>query len=113
MGSSHLLLSMYIISIYAWRRKYNNGYVLEDYSMIPAAICVMLTMLLADLNSQWYMKHDRSNYSQTIRGLSAPKWSQYLMSSAQFHATVHCLLTSERLSVQLQRYQLFNYLHSV
>jgi len=69
-----------------WRNLYNN-------SMIPAATCVMLTMVFADLNARWYMTHDRLNYSQTIRGLSAPKWSQYLMSSAQFHATTHCLLT--------------------
>ena len=69
--------------------------------MIPAAMCVGLTMIFVDLNSQWYMTYDRSNYSQTIRGLSAPKWSQYLMSSAQFHATIHCLLTSDRLSVQI------------
>ena len=73
----------------AWRNKY-NGWLLEDCSMIPAAMCIGLTMILVDLNSQWYMKHDMSNFSQTIRGLSAPKWSQYLMSSAQFHATIHC-----------------------
>lgn len=94
------------LAFIAYRRKYINvNWSLEhddNYcTILPASICVSLTMILADLNSNWYKAHDKLNYSPTIRGLSAPKWLQYLMSGAQFHATVHCLLTSNRLSVQI------------
>ena len=80
-----------------------HGWSLEDgsCSVVPAACCVGLTMILADRNSHWYRTRDGTNFSRTIRDLTAPKWAQYLMSSAQFHATVHCLLTSDRLSVQI------------
>lgn len=93
------------LSFIAWRRKIHNWTLQEDgscKSILPAAFCVGLTMILADANSHWYKSHDKgSNYSRTIRDLSAPKWAQYLMSSAQFHASIHCLLTSDRLSVQI------------
>ncbi len=54
-------------------------------------------MILADEVSKSY----GTEKSRTIRDLKAPQWSQYLMSSAQFHATVHCILTSNTLSVQV------------
>lgn len=82
----------------AWRRKANN-WKLDDgsCSVIPAAFCVVLTMILADGVAKSY----GTEKSRTIRDLEAPPWSQYLMSSAQFHATVHCILTSDTLSVQI------------
>ena len=49
---------------------------------------------------KWYRTRSGWEGSRTIRDLMAPRWAQYFMSSAQFHATVHCLLTSNRLSVQ-------------
>lgn len=66
-------------------------------SVIPAAFCVVLTMIFADGVAKSY----GTEKSRTIRDLKAPEWSQYLMSSAQFHATVHCILTSDTLSVQI------------
>ena len=71
-----------------------------DCSILSAGACVVLTMMLVDMNTRWYKVH-QSNFTRTIRDLAAPEWLQYLMSSAQFHATVHCLLTSNRLSVQI------------
>ena len=38
--------------------------------------------------------------SRTIRNLRGPPGALYLMSSAQFHANVHCLITCDRLCVQ-------------
>jgi len=90
------------LSLIAWKRKLYN-WALEDgsCSMIPLAICVLLTMASADAISRWYRLNVGMKGSRTIRDLTAPRWAQYLMSSAQFHATVHCLLTSNRLSVQI------------
>lgn len=90
------------LAFIAWRRKCHmwsleNG----DCSILSAGVCVVLTMILVDLNTRWYKAHQKSNYTRTIRDLTAPQWLQYLMSSAQFHATVHCLLISNRLSVQI------------
>jgi hypothetical protein len=60
-----------------------------------------LTMVAAGHIFRWYQINVGTKGNRTIRDLTAPKWAQYLMSSAQFHATVHCLLTSDRLSVQI------------
>mmetsp|Transcript_14774 Transcript_14774/g.28172 ORF Transcript_14774/g.28172 Transcript_14774/m.28172 type:complete len:336 (+) Transcript_14774:77-1084(+) len=86
----------------AWTRKINK-LTLEDgsWSIMPAAFCVGLTMVSADWISLWYKSHVGMKGNRTIRDLTAPKWVLYFMSSAQFHATVHCLLTSNRLSVQI------------
>eukprot|EP00984_Skeletonema_dohrnii_P037447 scaffold39525_cov139-Skeletonema_dohrnii-CCMP3373.AAC.3 len=86
------------LSFIAWRRKMNN-WKLEDgsCSIVPAAFCVVFTMILADQIAKSY----GTKKSRTIRDLKAPQWSQYLMSSAQFHATVHCILISDTLSVQI------------
>ncbi len=82
----------------AWRRKANNWKLGDgSCSVMPAAFCVVFTMILADRVAKSY----GTEKSRTIRDLNAPKWSQYLMSSAQFHATVHCILTSDALSVQI------------
>jgi len=91
------------ISFLAWIRKV-HGWKLEDgtCSIIPAAIIVFITMLSSDRVVQWHKSHYGLKGSRTIRDFGvAPRWSRYLMSSTQFHATVHCLLTSDRLSVQI------------
>jgi hypothetical protein len=86
------------LAFIAWRRKMNN-WALDNgsCSFIPAAFCVIVTMILADLVAKSY----GTKRSRTIRDLKAPQWSQYLMSSAQFHATVHCILISDSVSVQI------------
>eukprot|EP00986_Skeletonema_menzelii_P008824 scaffold3838_cov157-Skeletonema_menzelii.AAC.14 len=86
------------LSFIAWRRKVND-WKLDDgsCSIIPAAFCVVLTMIVADQIAKSY----GTEKSRTIRDLTAPQWSQYLMSSAQFHATAHCILVSNTLSVQI------------
>lgn len=90
------------LAFIAWRRKL-HGWTLEDGSctILPAAFCVGLTMILADQIAKWFRSNMGMKGSRTIRDLTAPRWAQYFMSSAQFHATVHCLLTSDRLSVQI------------
>ncbi len=85
------------LAFIAWRRKLSDEWTRENYSIMPAAVCVILTMLAADKIAISY----GSQGSRTIRDLTAPKQAQYLMSSAQFHATVHCLLTSDKLKVQI------------
>ena len=86
------------LSFIAWRRKVNDWKIDDgSCSIIPAAFCVLLTMVLADQSANLYGKEK----SRTIRDLKAPQWSQYLMSSAQFHATVYCILISNTLSVQI------------
>lgn len=85
------------LAFIAWRRKLSDEWTHENYSIMPAAVCVMLTMLAADKIAISY----GSQGSRTIRDLTAPKQAQYLMSSAQFHATLHCLLTSDKLKVQI------------
>ncbi|KAL7528570.1 hypothetical protein ACHAWF_002613 [Thalassiosira exigua] len=90
------------LAFLALRRK-ENGWRLEDgsCSVAPAAVCVAATMMAADRTAQWYRSQPGTEGSRTIRDLTAPRWAQYMMSSAQFHATTHCLLTSDRLSVQI------------
>ena len=85
----------------AWKRKVNKQPLDGTYSIMPAAIIVGCTMISADLIGRYFLCQPGLENSKTIRGLSAPKWAKYIMSSAQFHATVHCLLTSDRLSVQI------------
>ena len=94
------------LAFIAWRRKLYKQQTLEDgsCSIFPALCCVGLTMLSADKVATWYRTNNNvgvTTGNRTIRDLTAPKWAQYFMSSAQFHATVHCLLTSNRLSVQI------------
>ena len=86
------------LAFIAWRRKMNRwNHDDASCSVMPAAFCVVCTMMLADQVAKSY----GTKGSRTIRDLKAPQWSQYLMSSAQFHATVHCLLTSDTCSVQI------------
>lgn len=90
----------------AWRRKLHGwrlgGEEGGSCGIAPSAFCVGATMMAADWIASWYRKNVGSKgNNRTIRDLRAPGWAQYLMSSAQFHATVHCLLTSDRLSVQI------------
>jgi hypothetical protein len=79
----------------AWYRKRNLP---PNFDFWNAA-AVFLTMISADAVTRYFQRIGES--SPTIRGLNAPKGALYLMSAAQFHATVHCLLTSDRMSVQL------------
>uniref|UniRef100_A0A7S2MYD7 Uncharacterized protein n=1 Tax=Helicotheca tamesis TaxID=374047 RepID=A0A7S2MYD7_9STRA len=66
---------------------------------MPSILAVFLTMIGADVITAWYKARNASSPS-TIRGLKGPRGLLYLMSAAQFHATVNCLLTSDRMSVQ-------------
>ncbi|CAB9508454.1 unknown protein [Seminavis robusta] len=56
-------------------------------------------MISADTVANWYST--KGENSRTIRDLKGPPGALYLMSSAQFHANVHCLFTADRLCVQL------------
>ncbi|KAL3790927.1 hypothetical protein HJC23_004909 [Cyclotella cryptica] len=89
------------LAFLAWKRKVNKQTLDSSCSIMPAAIVVGCTMISADLIGRHYRSQPSLQSSNTIRGLSAPKWATSLMSTAQFHATVHCLLTSDRLSVQI------------
>jgi hypothetical protein len=73
----------------------------EYISIVPPAIIVGCTMILADVIHVYFRSRPDFKSSSTIRGLAAPRWSKYIMSSAQFHATVHCILTKDKLSVQI------------
>jgi hypothetical protein len=88
----------------AWYRKLhgcadNKGDLKASCSLLSAAAIIFATMMSADAVSIYYRRIGEE--SRTIRGLSGPVGVLYLMSSAQFHATVHCLLTKDRLCVQL------------
>ena len=81
--------------ILAWYRKRHSRF---DYMWLNAMV-VFATMIGADTVTTYFRRIGES--SPTIRGLTAPDGVLYLMSAAQFHATVHCFLTSDRMSVQL------------
>ena len=59
---------------------------------------IMVTMFGADHVTSHFSRLGES--TPTIRGLNGPSGALYLMSVPQFHATVHCLLTCDRMSVQ-------------
>lgn len=88
-----------IILLYiAWYRKYNeSGY--KNYDMIANYITVICTMILADSIRKYYQIIGED--SHTIRDLEGPPGVLYIMSSAQFHATLHSLMTKDKLSVQI------------
>lgn len=72
----------------------------EETCHSAIALCIVLiTMVAADAVAERYRKLGLA--SKTIRGLSAPVSLRYLMSAAQFHATLHSLLTTDTLSVQM------------
>lgn len=89
------------LAFLTWKRKVNKQTLDSLCSIIPAAIIVGCTMISADLIGRHFRSQPTLESSNTIHGLSAPRWAKYLMSTAQFHATVHCLLMSDRLSVQI------------
>jgi hypothetical protein len=63
-----------------------------------AFVIFLMNMLCVDFvttNSK-----SRGESSHTIRGLKGPAGLKYLMSAAQFHANVNCLVTSHKMSVQ-------------
>ena len=64
-----------------------------------AFIIVLCTMILADTIKHHYKK--MGDGSRTIRDLHGQPGVLYMMSSAQFHATLHSLMTSDRLCVQI------------
>jgi len=66
---------------------------------IAAFTIVILTMIASDYVTKRFRELGMA--SRTIRDLNAPKFLQYMMSSAQFHATLHSLMTSKSLSVQI------------
>lgn len=68
-------------------------------SVWPPALVVLLTSMSADWVASIYARI--GDQSTTIRGLNGPPGALYLMSAAQFHANVHCLLIQDRLCVQL------------
>jgi hypothetical protein len=69
------------------------------FSVWPSTLVVFLTMLAADYVARTFRKFGEP--SRTIRDLNGPPGALYIMSSAQFHANVHCLLLGDRLCVQL------------
>ena len=62
-------------------------------------LIVLITSVAADSVTRYYKQFGES--SSTIRQLNGPRGILYLMSVAQFHATVHCLLTTDKLAVQV------------
>lgn len=110
---------MALISL-AWHRKikhFNNhartDEVINDFDadiikeqgqgIIPspfvAYTIVMCTMLAADATSHKFQTVGQG--SRTLRDLDGSKGAILLMSAAQFHATLHSLLTNDRLCVQI------------
>ncbi len=97
--------SMALLSL-AWYNK-QKSYVhyksddnaLESQSCAVAFGIVMVTMVSADMVAKRFCALGQS--SNTIRGLKAPPFVQYLMSAAQFHATLHSLMTRDNLCVQI------------
>jgi len=81
----------------AWYRKGNNRAV--EKSQHAAFIIVFCTMILADTIKHHYKK--MGDGSRTIRDLHGQPGVLYMMSSTQFHATLHSLMTSDRLCVQI------------
>mmetsp|Transcript_40250 Transcript_40250/g.121254 ORF Transcript_40250/g.121254 Transcript_40250/m.121254 type:complete len:331 (-) Transcript_40250:322-1314(-) len=67
---------------------------------IPAAI-VIAAMMAADSVTNRYRTLRGGGSSRTIRDLSGPPGALYLMSSAQFHATLHSIMTTDRMGVQI------------
>lgn len=84
----------------AWFRKQHNDKEALSFSRLPAIATVFITMMCADAATAWFQAQGASS-TTTIRGLKGPPALSYLMSVAQFHATVNCLLTSTQMSVQL------------
>jgi len=99
----------------AWHRKLNGSdigeyeeendanrsfWLLSGHSVWPAAAIVIATILCADVAAAYFrwLGHE----SRTLRDQgSVPQGFLYLAAAAQFHANVHCLLTSDKLCVQL------------
>lgn len=63
-------------------------------------IIVVATMKAVDYVAKCYQTLQYGS-SRTIRDLAGPPGVLYLMSAAQFHATLHSLLTTDRLCVQI------------
>ena len=61
---------------------------------------IIMTMIAADTVAKYYSTK-KGGGSRTIRDLKAPGSIRYLMSAAQFHATLHSLMTNDRMSVQM------------
>mmetsp|Transcript_22572 Transcript_22572/g.31517 ORF Transcript_22572/g.31517 Transcript_22572/m.31517 type:complete len:344 (+) Transcript_22572:291-1322(+) len=79
-----------------------NAEVIEKtwYDRCVPILAVFMTMICADSITVWFRRRHESSPT-TIRGLKGPSALLYLMSAAQFHATVNCLLTYDRVSVQI------------
>lgn len=73
--------------------------VLSECSVWPAAVIVMATSLAADFIASYF--YSLGQGSRTLRDLTVPPGAMYLAAAAQFHANIHCLLTMDRLCVQL------------
>jgi len=101
---AHALLFMMrslVLVITALCRKASSEYKskLSSRGMLWNAVVVVGNMAIVDLVSKYFSSRGES--SSTIRGLRAPDAVLFIMSSAQFHATMNCLLTTDRASVQI------------
>lgn len=86
----------------AWMRKVatlqSDGKDKSRPSIFPSFLIAMITTAGADIVASKYKKLGKK--SRTLRDLNGPKGAILLMSSSLFHATLHSILTRDRLSVQ-------------
>ena len=91
----------------AWHRRVygcgdggsHEGLIRPGCTVWLPAMVVMATSLSADSIASYFQYLGQK--SSTLRDLTAPPGALYLAAAAQFHCNVHCLLTADKLCVQL------------
>jgi hypothetical protein len=83
-----------------WRKHLESHHRMSKVDLLLNLMVVSGTNLSADLATRYYQSIGEGSKT-TIRGLDGPPGVLYCMSAAQFHGAIHCLLTKNRLSVQV------------
>lgn len=77
----------------------SNNYDSILIARLLTAFILLGNMLCVDYVTRKF--EERGESSKTIRGLKGPAILKYFMSTTQFHANLNCLLTTEKMNVQL------------